>query len=227
MGSALVQAVLAAISAGSACSICGASANSAFLSSYVITHKRIAGPTFSFLAGKIAITATLCALSARFGRRILDDSGLAGWVDVYLLAQVVVLVVAVLLTIRWLYYEVKAKGGCSAGGKRCAGMAQRHENSCGAVALFANGIACGATPCAPLLVVLSRAAVSPLPAAILSGIAFSVTGFLSPVLIWLVISRLLSRQMHREITQWIKWFQFGCYILLAGVSLYTIMIYKV
>ena len=226
MGSGLIQAVLAAISAGSACSICGASANSAFLSSYVITHKKIAAPTLSFLMGKIAITATLCGLSAHFGRRILDDSGLAGHVDVYLFAQVIVLMIAVVLAVRWIYYEVKEKGACHTGGKHCTGMAQRHEKSCGAAALFANGVACGATPCAPLLVVLSRAAVSTLPEAVLSGIAFSVTGFLSPVLIWLVISRLLAKQMHREITQWIKWFQFGCYILLAVVSLYTIIIYK-
>lgn len=226
MNSGLIQAVLAAVSAGSACSVCGASANSAFLSSYIITHKRIAVPTLSFLMGKIAVTAALCGLSAHFGEKILDDSGLAGHVDVYLFAQAVVLIIAVFLAARWIFDEVKEKGACHSGGKRCGEMVRRHEKSCGSIALFANGVACGVTPCAPLLVVLSRAAASTLPEAIMSGIAFSVTGFLSPVLIWLAVSRLLAKQMHREIVQWIQWFQFGCYVLLAGITLYTIIIYK-
>lgn len=223
MGSSLLQAVLAAISAGSACSVCGASANSAFLSSYVITHKKIAAPTLCFLAGKIAVTAVLCGLSARLGRRILDDSGLVGRIDVYLLAQAAVLAIALVLTARWIYCEVKAAGACHPGGGGCAGSLRRHEGSCGALALFANGVACGAVPCAPLLIVLSRSAAATTAEAILSGVAFSVTGFLSPVLIWLALSRLLAKQMHREIAQWIRWFQLGCYILLAAASLYAIL----
>lgn len=226
MNNGLVQAVVAAVSAGSACSVCGASANSAFLSSYIITHKKITVPVFSFLVGKTAMTAALCVLSSLFGEKILDSNGLAGRVDVYLMAQVFVLVVAVALAIRWIYYEVRCKGSCHSGGKHCAGAYTRHESACGSIALFASGAACGATPCAPLLIVLGQAAVSTPLEAIASGAAFSITGFLSPVIIWLAISRLLAKQMHREILQWIKWFQFGCYVLLAGISLYTIIIYK-
>lgn len=226
MYSGLIQAVIAAVSAGSACSVCGASANSAFLSSYIITHKKIAAPVFSFLVGKTVMTAMLCALSSCFGKKILDDSGLAGNIDIYLIAQVLVLIIAVVLAVRWIYCEVKYKSSCHSGGKHCAGVSQKHEKSCGVIALFASGVACGATPCAPLLVVLSQSAVSSLLEAVVSGIAFSITGFLSPVIIWLVISRLLAKKMHREIALWIKWFQFGCYILLAAVSLYTIIIYK-
>ncbi len=227
MSGGVLQAMVAAASAGSACSVCGASANSAFLSSYIITHKKLAAPVFSFLVGKTAMTATLCGLSACLGRRIFDNRGVAGGVDVYLIAQIVVLVIAVCLAIRWIYHEVKYKGACHSQGKSCAGVSPKYEESCGVAALFASGVACGATPCAPLLVVLSQSAVSTLTEAIMAGTAFSITGFLSPVIIWLAVSRLLAKQMHREIAQWIKWFQLGCYVLLAAVSLYTIVIYKV
>lgn len=225
MHSGLVQAVIAGVSAGSACSICGASVNSAFLSSYIITHRRIAAPVFSFLAGKTAMTAALCGLSAYFGRKILNDSGLAGRMDIYLIAQCLVLAIAVFLTVRWLYCEYRYWGTCHAGGRCCAGAAPS-ETSGGAIALFVSGIACGATPCGPLLMMLSQAAGSKLWEAVASGIAFSVTGFLSPVIFWLVVSRLLAKRMHQEIAGWIKWFQLGCYVLLAVISLYTIIRYK-
>lgn len=225
MTSALVQAAVAAASAGSACSVCGASASSAFLSSYIITHKKLAGPVLCFLLGKTAMTATLCMLSACLGEKILDDSGLAGRLDIYLIAQILVLMIAVLLAARWIYYERKDKGACH-GGKHCGAGARPHESSCGSIALFANGVACGATPCAPLLVVLSQAAVATQLQAAVSGVVFSVTGFLSPVILWLAVSRLLAKQMQREIAQWIKWFQFGCYILLALLSIYTIIRYR-
>lgn len=225
MNNGLVQAVVAAVSAGSACSVCGASANSAFLSSYIITHKKITVPVFSFLVGKTAMTAALCVLSSLFGEKILDSNGLAGRVDVYLMAQVFVLVVAVALAIRWIYYEVRCKGSCHSGGKHCAGAYARQESACGSIALFASGAACGATPALRCSLYSAMQRYPPLEA-IASGAAFSITGFLSPVIIWLAISRLLAKQMHREILQWIKWFQFGCYVLLAGISLYTIIIYK-
>lgn len=224
MHSGLVQAVVAAISAGSACSICGASANSAFLSSYIITHRRLAAPVLSFLVGKTAMTAVLCILSSCFGRKILDNSGLAGRVDIYLIAQSLVLAIAAFLSVRWIYCEVKYRGACHAG-RKCPGNAAP-EPSGGAVALFASGIACGATPCGPLLMVLSQSAGSAPWEAAAGGIAFSITGFLSPVLLWLVVSRLLAKRMHQEIANWIKWFQLGCYILLAGLSLYTILRYR-
>lgn len=112
-------------------------------------------------------------------------------------------------------------GGENQGGENTGGI-----DRSGLAALFVSGVACGATPCSPLFVVLSRSAAASLFEAVVSGIVFSVTGFLSPVIIWLVISRVLAKQMYREISQWIKWFQFGCYVLLAGTALYTILLYK-
>lgn len=222
----LLQAALSAFSAGSACSICGASASSAFLSSFIMTHKKITFPVFSFLAGKTAMTVFLCMLSAFCGKSILDADGLIGKVDLYLAAQLFVLVISLILIGQWIYRKLHDKGNCR-GQKSCRRHGQKErEPLFKAAALFASGISCGATPCGPLFLVLGQSAACTLAGAAASGIVFSITGFLSPVLIWLVISRLLAGKMYREIARWIKWFQLGCYLILACVILYTIVLYR-
>lgn len=223
---AVFQVMLSAFSAGSACSICGASPGSAFLSSYIIVHRKITVPVFSFLVGKTVVTVILCMLSSALGKCILDANGLAEGVDIYLLGQTAVLVLALFLAGRWIYREMLDRGGCH--GKGCCSRQGDSGNSLsGTAALFASGASCGATPCGPLLMVLSQSAAGTLGQAVLSGSVFSITGFLSPVMIWLVISRMLAGKMYREVGRWMKWFQLGCYLLLACITLYTIILYRV
>lgn len=221
MLSQLFQVLLSAVSMGSTCSLCGASASSAFLSSYIITHERIAAPCVCFLTGKACMTMLLCGLSSALGRVIIDSVGKASDLNIYLTAQIFVLVVCVIMIARWIHSAWEGRRLCTG---NCAHNQIQREPS-GAVALLFSGVACGATPCTPLLLVLGQCVALSLPLSLISGAVFAVTGFLSPVIFWLVISRVLAGKLRQDVAQYLRWFQLGCYVLLMLVTVYTIVVY--
>ena len=153
---AFFQIILSAFLAGTSCSICGASTGTAFLSVYVLTHRKMIVPSLFYLAGKTLVTVAFCLISSLLGFTILGSSGLLGTVDVYLIGQI---------------------------------LAADHNQFTAASA----------------------------------GVIFSVTGFISPALIWLIVSRLLSAKLVRDVGRYIPIFQLECYIILFGISVYAIV----
>ncbi|MCD8022512.1 MAG: hypothetical protein LUF30_05925 [Lachnospiraceae bacterium] len=113
-------------------------------------------------------------------------------------------------------------------GENCrgdCGRIQGFQKESGSLALLVSGLACGATPCAPLLLVLGQCITLSVPLALVSGMVFSTVGFLSPVLFWFVISRLLAGKLRQDAAQYLGWFRLGCYVLLLAVTIYTIFVY--
>lgn len=81
------------------------------------------------------------------------------------------------------------------------------------------GLTYGFTPCAPLLLMIGYSFTLPVPLAGATGVAFSLTSMVSPVLLLTVITGVLSRKMRREIPGYVKWFRLGSYLLLMGMPL--------
>lgn len=233
----LFQVMLSAMSVGSTCSLCGASAGSAFLAAYVITHERILQPCMCFLAGKAGMTMLLCGISASLGQVIMDSTGRALGVNIYISAQLFVLAVSIIMIAEGTRsmtgrqrrcgreYSRDCSGDCGENCRRDCGRIQGVQKESGSLALLVSGLACGATPCAPLLLVLGQCITLSVPLALISGMVFSTVGFLSPVLFWFVISRLLAGKLRQDAAQYLDWFRLGCYVLLLAVTIYTISVY--
>ncbi len=237
MLSQLFHVMLSAVSVGSTCSLCGASAGSAFLAVYVITHERILLPCMCFLAGKAGMTMLLCGISASLGQVIMDSAGLAFGINIYIAAQIFVLAVSILMiaegirnmTAKRRFFDKEYSGDCGGNcGENChggCGRVRTGRKEDGFLALLVSGLACGVTPCAPLFLVLGQCVTLSIPLALISGMVFSTVGFISPVLFWFVISRLLAGKLRQDAAQYLDWFRLGCYILLLVVTIYTISVY--
>ena len=80
--------------------------------------------------------------------------------------------------------------------------------------MFLAGLTYGMTPCAPLLLMIGYCFTLPAPLAGMTGVAFSLSSMVSPVLLLVVVSGSLSQKMGREIPEVVKWFRLASYMLL-------------
>jgi len=108
---------------------------------------------------------------------------------------------------------------------RCSGCGGEKKNSIretqrveGLLPLFSAGFAYGASPCAPLIMMLGVAATLPLATATLVGGIFAAASTLTPVLLMVLLSGLLSGKIAKEIPQQLQWFRLASYVLLTLFS---------
>ena len=71
------------------------------------------------------------------------------------------------------------------------------------------------TPCAPLLLMIGYCFTLPVSLAGITGVAFSLSGMVSPVLLLVVVTGALSKKMGKEIPDAIKWFRLASYMVLV------------
>ncbi len=92
-----------------------------------------------------------------------------------------------------------------------------------ASALFLVGLAYGATPCAPLIMVAGYAITLSIPEAFLLGTVFALASSLSPMLLIFGLSGALSGKIRSQLGKAMPWVQLTVYIaflILAIVSLF-------
>ncbi len=210
-GALMVSAVTAAVSVGLGCGTCCSPIISTFLSTYVVSHaggvKKGIVSFISFFFGKMVSVSLLCVVSALVSRQFISESGYIGSFNLRLFSQVAMSIVGAAMIIRWFMESGRMKcGGCKECGKR--------EGESGSAAMFLAGLSYGATPCAPLLLMVGYCFTLPVVAAGMTGILFSLSSMASPVLLLVVITGALSKKMSREIPHAVKWFRLAAYLLL-------------
>ena len=208
----LAQSAATAASVGMGCGTCCGSGMGVVLSGYLMTHaKNFAASLRGFLVfylGKIMAVMVLCGAASLAGSRIIREDGMILGVPVRALVDTVMLCMGIWFLIRWLL-EQKGRAAC-----RHCGHGESAETSDGKIslpALWSMGVGYGISPCAPLLVMAGYAAMLPLGAALAAGGVFAVCSAVSPMLILLLVTGVLSGRMYREIPQYLRWFRLGCY----------------
>ena len=86
---------------------------------------------------------------------------------------------------------------------------------------FDGGNHYGMTPCAPLLLMIGYCFTMPVPLAGITGITFSLSSMVSPVLLLVVVTGALSGKMDREIPEAVKWFRLASYVLLMVMPFFV------
>lgn len=212
------------LTCGLTCGACGNPMTNVFLAGYLFTHSgQMKKSLISFAGyhtGKAITISILCMLISWFGGQIVNDQGELFGINLGRIVNIVMLIFAVILIIRWFQEQKRNKSET-----RCSGMCKKCKivkNNFGSMLIY--GIISGFSPCASLLMVLSYAAALTAGEAILVGLSFSLANSLIPLLLLTVLTGLLSEQMHREIPAKIRYFQLAIYVLFACVLLKNILI---
>lgn len=211
--SLLIPALTTAVSVGLGCGTCCSPVISTFLSTYVVSHsngvKKGVLSFISFFLGKMASVSLLCVISALISRQFINENGYIGSFNLRLFSQAAMSVIGAAMIIRWFFEVRKQKkcGGCKGCGKT--------EGKSGFIPILMAGVTYGMTPCAPLLLMIGYCFTMPVPLAGVTGIAFSLSSMISPALLLVVVTGVLSKKMGREIPQAVKWFRLASYVLLT------------
>ena len=215
----LAEALAASVSVGLGCGTCCGSSASSFLAVYILTEgggfkssmKHVGG----YFLGKILAVCSITALCSMIGKVFIDENGCIGGFDLHHAVSWVMIASALFLIFRWFRSR---KPDC----KKCGGKCHS-DNKTRLIPSFTVGLAYGAYPCAPLLMVAGYAITLSLPGAILLGAVFALASSLSPMLLIFGLSGVLSGKISRQLGKTMPWVQLGVYILfliLAVVSLF-------
>lgn len=210
--SLLVPAFTTAVSIGLGCGTCCSPIISTFLSTYVVSHsngvKKGILSFASFFFGKMVSISLLCTVSALISRQFISESGYIGSFNLRLFSQAAMSVIGAVMVIRW-FLELKNQKKCS-GCKGC----KKEDGKSGFVPMLMAGLTYGMTPCAPLLLMIGYCFTLPASLAGMTGIAFSLSSMVSPVLLLVIVTGVLSKKMGKEIPDAVKWFRLASYFLL-------------
>ncbi len=207
-----VMALTTAVSVGLGCGTCCSPIISTFLSTYVVSHsdgvKKGVLSFVSFFFGKMVSVSLLCMAAALFSRQFISERGYIGSFNLRLFSQAAMSVIGAVLTARW-FLELKKQKKCG-GCKEC----KKTVGKSGFVPMLAAGLTYGMTPCAPLLLMIGYCFTLPVSLAGVTGIAFSLSSMVSPVLLLVVVTGVLSKKMRKEIPNAVKWFRLASYVVL-------------
>lgn len=215
-----LPAITTAISVGLGCGTCCSPMITTFLSTYVVSHsKGVKKGVFSFLSfffGKMLSVSLLCMISALVSSQFINENGYIGSFNLRLFSQIAMSVIGVVMVIRW-FWELKKQKKCG-GCKGC----RTTQGKSGFIPILVAGITYGMTPCAPLLLMIGYCFTMPIPLAGITGITFSLSSMVSPVLLLVVVTGALSGKMDREIPEAVKWFRLASYVLLMIMPFFVI-----
>ena len=227
----IIQGITAALSVGMGCGTCCGTGVSAFLFGYLTTHAKTMKHSFRaffcFYLGKILAVAGVCLASSLVGRRILDESGSIGGIDLHFWLDLCMIAMGIWFVYKWIrefrHSDCETCHHCSSSaapeGKFHTLMKRLSGETKGVnyPALTALGAVYGISPCAPLLMMAGYAAtLSPL-ASVLSGSAFAMASALVPMLLLMLLTGILSSKLYKEIPQYINYFRLFSYLLLIGI----------
>ncbi|MBQ9129207.1 MAG: sulfite exporter TauE/SafE family protein [Clostridia bacterium] len=224
--SMLLPLLLTGVSTGLTCGLtCGACGNpmvNIFLSSYLFTHSRkLKQSVLSFLGfhvGKALSVMAMCLLFAALGNRAIDQQGnLFGW-DLKKMVYAAMLLFCLYLIVRWFIDRTQK---CPKNCKQDCRHQKVRTDSIWHMLIY--GVISGLSPCASLVIVLGYTSTLGVLEAVLVGLCFSLANSLIPLLILVVLTGVLSREMFLEIPTKIKYLQLVTYILFAVTLLYNLL----
>lgn len=200
------------LTCGLGCGACGNPIVNVFLASYLFTHTgRLKQSVISFLGfhlGKALSVMAMCGMISVLGSSIVDENGNLFGISLQTIVFSAMFVFALLLIVRWFWDNRK--------NKVCSGECSRpkaRSNRFGHMLVY--GIISGMSPCASLVIVLGYASALTTTEALLVGASFSLANSLIPLLLLVVLTGVLSREMFREIPAKVRYFQLAAYIFFA------------
>lgn len=239
----VVTSALTALTVGLSCGTCCSPVISLFLSSYIVSHagglRRAFVSSAGFFLGKVISVVTLCLAASVLGRRFISENGYIGGFPLRHVLQAAMSFIGVWLIVSWIR-EIKGSRVSAGMGKekQAEGTAQEkrpaeaeghHCKGCpncggqkpesGFFAMLMAGMVYGATPCAPMLVMIGYTIALPVSVAGITGCVFGMSSILTPVTLLVLVSGILSGQIAKEIPNCLKWFRLASYILLAVLPL--------
>jgi hypothetical protein len=211
----LLEGLSVAMSVGLGCGTCCGSSAGILLSGYVMTHARDTRQSMiaflSFYLGKVASVAALCLVASLVGQSafLQDELFSAGWVNRAF--DLFVIGMGTYFLHGWLR-EARGEKVC---GEQCRDHRKMREVVEGGIhipALFLAGAGFGISPCAPLVIVAGLCVTLPVGFAALTGATFACASIVSPLLLVLLLSGVLTTRMHKEIPGMLRWLRLVCYL---------------
>ncbi len=192
----ILPALTTAVSIGLGCGTCCSPIISTFLSTYVVSHangvKKGLLSFVSFFFGKLLSVSLLCTISALISRQFISEDGYIGSFNLRLFSQIAMSLIGVIMVIRWIT-ELKKQRKC----KGCNGCGKQ-DGKAGVIPMLIAGFTYGITPCAPLLLMIGYCFTLPVPSAGLTGITFSLSSMVSPVLLLVMVTGAFSKKEMRS-----------------------------
>lgn len=219
----LLEGLSVATSVGLGCGTCCGSGAGILLSGYVMSHARDGRQSMlaflSFFLGKVAGVAVLCVIASLVGNAALADSGLLsnGWVE--RIFDIFVVGIGLWLLYGW-YREARGEKVC---GDQCRDhhkMREAVKDGIHIPTLFLAGAGFGITPCAPLVIVAGLCVTLPVGFAAVTGATFACASIVSPLLLVLLLSGVLTTRMHKEIPGMLRWLRLVCYLGMIAFYLF-------
>lgn len=205
----LLESILSALSVGTGCGTCCGSSAGVLLSTYIMTHtdsiKKSLLSFVTFYAGKILAVVMLCVVCSLFGANVLAEVPFfsSDWME--RAVSLIMIGMGVYFIIKW-FAEQKGHKHCKAAEKGAGRNKKR------TLPLFVAGLAYGISPCAPLILIAGLCITLPIHYAIITGAVFALSSAISPMLLVLLLTGVLTPNMHKEIPGMIKWLRLACYI---------------
>lgn len=218
----LGTAISAAASVGLGCGSCCGTTASSFLAIYILSEgggfksslKHVGG----FFLGKILAICSITALCAAIGSVFIDENGYIGGFDLHYVMSLVMLASALYLIGKWL---IERRKTCAKCGGKCSS-----KNMSRVIPSFSVGLAYGATPCAPLIMVAGYAITLSIPGALLLGLVFAMASSLTPALLVFGLSGALSGKIRSQLGKAMPWIQLGVYILFLILAVVSFIWYN-
>lgn len=205
------------LTCGISCGACGNPIVNVFLASYLFTHtgrwNQSLRAFLSFHLGKACSVMLLCGLISLLGSAVTDENGNLFGIPMQKIVYFAMLGFAIYLIVRW-FLENRTKKCCRGDCKNAKAGVQRLQH------MFLYGLISGMSPCASLVLVLGYASALTAAEAMLVGACFSLANSILPLLILVMLTGLLSKEMFREIPDKVRYFQLAAYVCFAAALLY-------
>lgn len=208
------------LTCGLSCGACGNPVVNVFLASYLFTHAgRIWQSVKAFLGfhlGKTVSVMILCGVFALLGGSAAEEMDTLFGIRLQTAVYAAMLLFVAGLIVQWIRKPGNTQT-CSGG---CSGKAPQSGRF---VHMFCCGLISGLSPCASLLLLLGYAVSLTAAQAVLVGMCFSLANSIIPLLLLVLLTGLLSREMFQEIPGKVRYFQLATYVLFASALLYQLL----
>lgn len=218
--SVIAPALTTAITIGLGCGTCCSPIISTFLSTYVLSHangvKKGVLSFVSFFLGKLISMTFLCAIASIISKQFITTDGYIGNFNLRLATQIAMSAMGISMALKWIIENTHDQKEC----KSCQSY-EGLKGKAGFWPMLGAGITYGFTPCAPLLMMIGYSFTLPVILAGATGIVFSLSSMISPVLLLAIITGALSKRIQKEIPYFIKWFQLASYLILIFMPFFV------
>lgn len=219
IGTTLISCITGGFSIGLGCGTCCSPAISLFLSTYIVSHskdmKKAISTFISFFIGKVVSVVGLCVISSYLGSKFIFKDGYIGSINLNKLMSVTFIVLGYYLIFKHFYAKKNQGNSCSSCGGGCTKGAEKLKD----FPPFIIGMAYGASPCAPLLLVVGYASTISIVNASLLALCFSIASTISPVILLVLLAGVISSNLYKELPKYIDLFKLMCYVVLIIIGI--------